>query len=139
MNLDALLRAHSFMRVERPSELWDACTDDQHLIPLLGEMIAACLARSSGQFSALTLNASNVVVPAEASADGGPPFGEFVALTVKGAVRWEADAVWLTEKPWSANALEELTQRLAPASVRYAYIRSGPVGSITIFLGRRNR
>jgi hypothetical protein len=136
MQLDALLRAHSFMAVERPPTLWEADTVDAHLIPLLGEMIAASLVRSSGDLAALTLNASNVAVPADASTDGAPPAGEFVALTVKGAVAWEADRVWLPARPWLASDLADLTGRLAPANVRYAYIRKGPPGSITVFLKR---
>jgi hypothetical protein len=38
MRLDALLRAHGFMRVERPPRLWEADTDDERFIPLLGEV-----------------------------------------------------------------------------------------------------
>ena len=40
MRLDALIRAHGFMRTERPPELWEADTEDVRFIPLLGEMIA---------------------------------------------------------------------------------------------------
>jgi hypothetical protein len=45
MRLDALLRAHGFMRVERPPQLWEADTDDLTFIALLAEMVAASLAR----------------------------------------------------------------------------------------------
>jgi len=55
MRLDALLRAHGFMRVERPPQLWEADTDDERFIPLLGEMIAVSLARGA-KLEELTLN-----------------------------------------------------------------------------------
>jgi len=137
MKLDALLRAHSYMRLERPPELWQAHTTDDTLIPLLGEMIAASLVRSSADLASLTLNASNVAVPHEASSTVGPPAGEFVALTITGAVAWEADAFWLPEHPWQAADLEDLAQRLSLAQVRYAYIRKATLGSITVFLARK--
>ena len=137
MKLDALLRAHEFLRVERPPQLWEVQTEDEQLVPLLGEMIAASLARSRGALGALTLNVSNVVVP-PAAAEGpiGPPPGEFVALSVKGAVAWDADAVWLPEQPWQEATLHDLTARLGPAQARYAYIRRHAEGSITVFLAR---
>ena len=132
MRLEALLRAHGFMRVERPPELWEADTGDAHLIPLVGEMIAASLARG-GVLEELTLSAANVTV--EESAD--PPPGDYVALTVKGQVAWEAEAVWRPGRPWRVSWLDDLTARLAPAGVRYGYIRKlSPGGSITIFLDR---
>jgi hypothetical protein len=132
MRLEALLRAHGFMRVERPPELWEADTDEAQLIPLLGEMIAASLARG-GVLEAMTLGAANVTV--EESAD--PPAGDYVALTVKGRVAWEAEAVWRPARPWGAPGLEDLTARLAPAGARYGYIRNLPdAGSITVFLAR---
>jgi hypothetical protein len=133
MRLEALLRAHGFLRVERPPELWEADTDEAHLIPLLGEMIAASLARG-GVLEELTLNAANVRV----EDDGGDPTpGEYVALTVRGKVAWEADAVWLPGRPWRVAWLEDLTARLAPAGARCGYIRNlAPGGSITVFLPR---
>lgn len=73
MRLDALLRAHGFMRVERPS----------------------------------------------------------------GAAAWDADAAWHPGRPWALRSLEDLTARLAPAGVRFAYVRRlPPRGSLTIFLPR---
>lgn len=138
MRLDALLRAHGFMRVERPPELWEADTDEAHLVPLLGEMIAASLARGA-KLEELALNASNMVVEPYDDGDqgSGPPPGEFVAITVRGKVAWEADAVWLPQRPWQVPWLEDLTARLAPALARYGYIRNlPPGGSITVLLAR---
>ena len=69
MRLDALLRAHAYIKVERPPEIWEAETEDVRFVPLLGEMIAAALS-GGAELGQLTLNASNVVV--EASEDDDP-------------------------------------------------------------------
>ena len=101
IRFDALLRAHGFMKVERPPEIWAAATEDVAFIPLLGEMIAAALAGGLARGLALadlTLNVSNVVVersPDEQDAD--PPWvapGEYVAITVSGATDLGPDSVW---------------------------------------------
>lgn len=63
MRLEPLLRAHGFMKVEQPPELWEPATEDTRFVPLLGEMIAAGLT-GGAELDALTLNASNVVVEA---------------------------------------------------------------------------
>jgi hypothetical protein len=137
MRLDALLRAHGFMRVERPPQLWEADTDEERFIPLLGEMIAASLARG-GKLEELTLNVANVTVPPPEPGDtGGPAAGDYVAVTVRGEVAWEADATWTPERPWTLPWLDDLTLRLAPAGVLYAYIRNGNTdSSVTAFLSR---
>jgi hypothetical protein len=137
MRLDALLRAHGFMRVERPPQLWEADTDDERFIPLLGEMIAASLARGA-KLEALTLNVANVTVPEPEGEDGdGPAAGDYVAVTVRGELAWEAEAAWTPGRPWTLRWLDDLTQRLAPAGVRFGYTRNlQPGGSITVFLPR---
>ena len=137
MRLDALLRAHGFMRVERPPQLWEADTDDERFIPLLGEMIAASLARGA-KLEALTLSAANVTVPQPEPDDtSGPPAGDYVAVSVLGELAWEAEAVWRPERPWRLDGLEDLTARLSPSGARYGYIRNmGPRGSLTVFLPR---
>jgi hypothetical protein len=43
MRFDAILRAHAFMKVQRPPEIWEADTEDIRFLPLLGEMIVAPL------------------------------------------------------------------------------------------------
>jgi hypothetical protein len=134
VHLDALLRAHGFMKVERPPDLWEADTEDTAFIPLLGEMIVACLVRG-GKLEELTLNASNVVVEEGAR----PSPGNYVAITVRGSVAWDADATWHPDFPWEVPHLADLTARLDPARVRYAYIRKmDPRGSITVFLSVPN-
>jgi hypothetical protein len=47
MDLDALLRAHGFMRVERPPLLWSPDTEDEQFLRMLGEMIALGLGRGT--------------------------------------------------------------------------------------------
>jgi hypothetical protein len=134
MRLDALLRAHGFMKVERPPELWEADTD-LSIVPLLGEMIAASLRYETLDLGELTLNASNVAV-AEDCGPAGPPAGEFVALTVSGPVAREKEAVW---SPGVAGKgfFGRLGESLLAAKVRYAYIRDVKThGSITVFVSR---
>ncbi|MEA3192345.1 MAG: hypothetical protein QOD26_678 [Betaproteobacteria bacterium] len=140
MKLEALLRAHGFMRVERPPELWEADTEDTALIPLLGEMIAARLALG-GRLEELTLNASNVVVAADDFDDEGrgPAPGEYVALTVMGEGAPEDDATWPAQGGGArSGVLQRISGRLADAGVRYAYTRSfDGKGTITVFLARK--
>ena len=139
MKLDALLRAHGFMNVERPPLLWEADTEDTRVVPLLGEMIAAALA-GGGVLSALTLNASNVSVDLADDPDdagSGPPQGEFVAITISGATDVGPDGSWNPGRSSSVALLNRLTDRLAVAGARYAYVRRmPPTGSITVFLAR---
>jgi hypothetical protein len=47
MQLDALLRAHAFLRVERPLLLWEVDGEDVAVIRLLGEMIVVGLSRGN--------------------------------------------------------------------------------------------
>jgi hypothetical protein len=139
LRLEALLRSHGFMRVERPPELWEADAEDTTLVPLLGEMIVARLALG-GRLEELTLNASNVVVTAEDFDDEGrgPAPGEYVALTVMGEGAPEDDATWSPQGAARAGALKRFAGRLADAGVRYAYTRSfDGKGTVTVFLARK--
>jgi hypothetical protein len=85
-NLEAILRAHGYLRVERPPELWALRTDDEAFLFLLGEMIVLALGRASElgkDHGDHTQNVSNVVVPEDAAGDGLPE-GELVAITLLG-------------------------------------------------------
>jgi len=137
IDLDALLTAHAFMRVERPPELWEVDVDDEPFIRMLGEMIVVGLLHHD-VLAELTLNASNVTVGDEGP-DGVAP-GDFVAITVRGPGAWERDQAWLpssSEPLWSAD----LDDAVRAASVSYAYLRRpGPdEGSITVFIPRSRR
>ena len=140
MRLDALIRAHGFMRTERPPELWEADTEDTRLVPLMGEMIAAALSKGA-ELAELTLNVSNIVVEPDADAlangSSGPPVGEYVAVTVSGAADFGPDAAWPDRAGSGSGVLARLHERLQTAGARYAYIRRLPdSGSFTVFLRR---
>jgi hypothetical protein len=95
-------------------------------------MIAALRGEIAG-FAGLTLNASNVVVP-EAEG-GGPPAGEFVALTVRGPALHD-EATWLPGRA-GPGFFATNGAALEAAGVRYAYVRNmGTHASLTIFLPR---
>lgn len=147
---EALVRAHGFMKTERPPEMWEADTDDVRFLPLLGEMIAAGIGGGS-PLGDLTLNVSNVVVfdPRDAigacertgSADAAscqPPPGEFVAVTVRGRTDLGPDQSWSPSRPLPPGLLlGRLGERLVEAGARYAYVRRTPgEGSVTVFLKR---
>ena len=57
--------------LERPPQLWEADTDDERFIPLLGEMIAASLSRGGKleELAARVLEAATRIVPGH-----GPAF-----------------------------------------------------------------
>lgn len=136
MRLDALLRAHAFMKVDRPPEIWEADTEDVRFVPLLGEMIAAALSRGA-ELSALTLNVSNVVVePAENPEPVerlGPSPGQYLAMTVSRCADLGPDCVWHPRGPRISGLLDRLVDRLVTAGVRYAYVRQvPPIGSVTV-------
>lgn len=140
MRLESLLRAHAYLRVERPPELWEAEAVDTTLVPLLGEMIASRLVLNGGRLEELTLNASNVVVQADDFDDegGAPAPGEYVALTVMGEGAPEDEATWSPERAARAGTLKRLARELATAGARYAYTRSfDGKGTITVFLARK--
>jgi hypothetical protein len=136
MTLDALLRAHGFMKVERPPVLWTVDTEDVRFVPLLGEMIAAALG-GGAPLHELTLNASNVVVEQADDAEAAPPAGEYVAVSVSGRLDLGPDDRWRPTRPAGSKLLRRLHERLLEAGVRFAYIRrTPPIGSITVFLVR---
>lgn len=66
--LEGILNAHAFLRVERPPVLWETDVDLEAFIRALGEMIAAGLVRNGQELSGITLNVSNVTVEPEAAA-----------------------------------------------------------------------
>ena len=141
MKFDSLLRAHGFMKTERPPEMWEAETEDVHFIPLLGEMIAAGIGGGS-LLEELTLNVSNVVVQLDASEEVEqgrlPPEGEYVAVTVRGRTDLGPDDSWFPGHV-GYGLLGRLGPRLTDSGACYAYVRRlSQEGSITVFL-RRSR
>jgi len=137
MRLDAYLRAHEFMRVERPPLLWEADTEETPFLALLGEMIAAPLARRN-ELSELVLNVSNVTVE-ESAADHRVAQGDYVAITVRGGGDWKPEEVWWPEGP-PLEGVVAVLDHLREAGGVYAYSRSSDGGgSITVFLPRLQR
>jgi hypothetical protein len=137
IDLDALLTAHGFMRVERPPTLWEVDVDDEPFVRMLGELIVVGLLHHD-VLAELTLNVSNVVVAADGP-DGVAP-GDYVAVTVRGPGIWERDVSWTpvsTEPLWTAD----LDRAVRNASGSFAYLRRlGPTeGSITVFIPRSRR
>jgi hypothetical protein len=132
VDLDALLNAHAFMRVERPPTLWEVDVLDEPFIRMLGELIVVGLLHHP-VLAELTLNVSNVT--AEEPPDGVAS-GDHVAVTIRGRGAW-TDATWTpasTEPFWSAD----LDAAIRGAGAAFAYQRrlSDDEGSITVWIPR---
>jgi hypothetical protein len=134
VDLEALLNAHAYMRVERPPLLWEVDVLDEPFIRLLGELIVVGLLHHD-VLGELTLNASNVTV--EGEPPEGVSLGDYVAITIAGPGEWERDAAWTpasTEPLWSAD----VDAALRAASASFAYLRTlgDDGGSITTWFPR---
>jgi hypothetical protein len=134
MDLDGPLRAQSAVKVERPPTLWEADTETEPFLALLGQLIALGLGRGN-ELADLTLNVSNVVVEPD-DEEGSISEGEFVAITLRGAGTWEDDSWRPGIEPTSAS-LRQLGPAAAEAGAVHAYERNlGAEGSVTVFLPR---
>lgn len=134
MDLEALLRAHAFMKVERPPRVWAADTRDEPFLRMLGEMIALGLGRGA-ELADLTLNVSNVTVEPD-DQEGSIPEGDYVAVTVRGAGGWDED-VWRSGQGPTTGLLCSIGPAADAAGAVYAYTRSlGTQGSVTALLPR---
>jgi hypothetical protein len=135
MDLTPYLRAHAFLQVEQPPAPWSVATEEQGFLHLLGEMIAAGLARGSA-LGDLVLNVGNVVVEPAASGHGMPA-GEFVALSIQGTGAWGPEGRWSPGLQGAPGILGRLSKELERAQVAWAYVRDlGSHGSLTICLRR---
>jgi hypothetical protein len=137
MQLDALLRAHAFLRVERPPPLWEVDGEDVAVIRLLGEMIVVGLARGN-ELPELVLNVANVTVEAADEPERAPAPGDYVALTISGRGDWKPEASWSPQAGGSARLLnEDLDLAARGANVHFAYTRDlRGEGSLTVLLPR---
>jgi len=134
MDLDGPLRAQTAVKVERPPSLWQADTEVEPFLALLGELIALELGRGN-ELAGLTLNVANVVVEQDEE-DGSIPEGEFVAITVRGGGTWDDDT-WRPGTELSTDALREVVPAAEAAGAVYVYSRNlGDEGSVTVFLPR---
>jgi hypothetical protein len=137
IDLDAVLNAHAFLRVERAPELWEVDVLDEPFFRMLGELIVVGLLHHD-VLGELTLNVANVVV-----AEDGPPGvspGDHVAVTIRGGGNWERDVTWTpasTEPLWS----RDLDTAVRAAGGSFAYLRrlGDDEGSITVFIPRSRR
>ncbi len=137
MQLEALLRAHSFLRVERPPVLWEIDAEDVPFVRALGEMIAASLGRGNG-LADLVLNVANVTVedPGDDSGEEPRP-GDYVAFTVKGRGDWGREVRWWPGCSSERLVTDDLGSAARAAGARFGYVRSGrDEGSVTIFFPR---
>jgi hypothetical protein len=141
MRFDEILTAHGFMRTERPPLMWEADTDDERFIPLLGEMIAVGL-NAGNELAQLTLAVSNVTVEEDDDEPEETPWvepGDYVAVTVKGPGRW-SDDVWRSGDGPTLGMLVNVAPRADDAGAVYAYTRDlDGEGALTVFLRRLAR
>lgn len=137
MDLEAHLRSHAFMKVERPPLMWSPDTEDEPFLLMLGEMIALGLGRGT-ELAELTLNISNVTVEPDEEDDEGEsiPEGDYVAVTVRGVGAWE-DHVWRAGHGPTTGLLGNVGPAADTAGAVYAYTRNlGSEGSVTALLPR---
>lgn len=141
MRFDEILTAHGFMRTERPPLMWEADTDDERFIPLLGEMIVVGL-NAGNELAQLTLAVSNVTVEEDDDDEPKTPWvepGDYVAVTVKGPGRW-SDDVWRSGDGPTLGMLVNVAPRADDAGAVYAHTRDlDGEGAVTVFLRRLAR
>jgi hypothetical protein len=136
--LEGILNAHAFLRVEGPPVLWETDVDLEAFIRALGEMIAAGLVRNSQELSEITLNVSNVTVEPEAI--GPMPAGDFVAVTIKSGGDWSPETTWDPAARHDGSLVShDLEAALTTASAAWAYTRElgADGGSVTALYPRR--
>jgi len=122
------------MKVERPPEMWEADTQDEAFLRVLGEMIAIGLGRGN-ELEQLTLSVANVT--AEPGDEGGwiPP-GDYVAVSVRGAGVWDDDT-WRAGQGPTNGLLRAVGPAADTASAVYAYARNlGSEVSVTTMFPR---
>jgi hypothetical protein len=137
VELDGYLRAHAFMQVERPPELWEVDAREEPFLRMLGEMIVVGLNRGN-ELADLVLAAANVTVePERDDEEARLAPGDYVALTVRGAGDWEADDVWWAGEGPTRGLLAGVGPAADEAGAVFAYTRNlGGEGSVTAFLPR---
>ena len=135
MNLEPLLRAHGFMKVEHPPQIWEADTEDEAFLRVLGEMIVIGLSRGN-ELADLTLNVSNVTVEPDDDEEASISGGDFVAVTVRGAGTWDDD-LWRAGQSPTTGLLSNVVPAADAAGAVYAYTRNlEPEGSVTMWFPR---
>ena len=134
MNLEPLLRAHGFMNVERPPQMWEVDAADEDFLRVLGEMIAIGLGRGN-ELADLTLSVANVTAEADEE-DEWIPAGDYVAISVRGDGTWDDDA-WREGQGPTTGLLSNVGPAADRAGAVYAYTRNlGSEGSVTTLFPR---
>jgi hypothetical protein len=137
MDLQALVRAHGFMRTEAPPEIWEADTQDEPFLKMLGEMIVIGLGRGN-DLAELVLNVSNVTIEPDEDLEDrawAEP-GDYVAITVRGAGTWEDD-VWRAGQGPTKGLLVHVGPAADDAGAVVAYTRNlRGEGSVTALVPR---
>ncbi len=124
------------MQVERPPELWEADTELDAFLRMLGEMIVIGLNRGN-ELGDLVLNASNVTVEPDDDPEAWLPEGDYVAITVRGDGDWGADDVWRAGQGPTRGLLCNVGPAADTAGAVWAYTRNlGDRGSVTALLPR---
>jgi len=138
IDLHALIRAHPYITIERPPELWQPDVDDVPFIRFFGELLVASLSRNGGDLARVTVHISNVVIDPSA-ADPMPP-GEFVAVTGIGEGDWGPE---LARCPTVGSrpplVSDDVESAAAAAGAAWAYTRTldRGRGSVTVLFRRR--
>jgi hypothetical protein len=133
--LGNLLRAHGYLRVERPPQLWDVDTTElEPFVRLMGELLAAGLGRVGATLDTLVLSVANVHAAPE-SADPLPA-GDLVSVSVAGPGAW-SDATWRAGQD-EQFVNEYLGAAAQAAGAVYAYSRrlADGTGSISVLYRR---
>ena len=127
----AVLRAHSYMHIERPPLLWDLSADPEGFFRLLGEMISRGLTRGN-QLGELTLKADNMTI----DPDGPTDPGDYVGITVLGTGDWLPEQTWPLDLGSEGSFVTlDLHEAAAAVELIFGYTRvlKGDSGSITVF------
>jgi hypothetical protein len=134
VDLGPYLRAHSYLRIERPFTLWHAEVDDVALVRLTGELLAAALARGT-ELADIVLRANNVTITGD---DSPSRAGDYVALTIEGAGDWSPEVSWTPASEGDVVLVnDDVTAAARAAAIVWGYTRAfDGEGSVTVMVPR---
>jgi hypothetical protein len=141
VQLDRYLLAHGFLRVELPPELWEADTEEEAFVRMLGELLVVGLGRGI-ELEDLVLSASNVTAEPEPDEEERPWLepGDYVAVTVRGRGDWGAEDLWRAGEGPTRGVLVNAGPAADAAGAMLAYSRNlGEDGSVTVLIPRLAR
>jgi hypothetical protein len=141
VKLDRYLLAHGFLEVELPPELWEADTEEEPFVRMLGELLVIGLGRGV-ELEDLVLSASNVTAEPEPDEEERPWLepGDYVAVTVRGPGDWGAEDLWRSGEGPTRGVLVNAGPAADAAGAVLAYTRNlGAEGSVTVLFPRAAR